>query len=61
MSYFEKIIIKKNKEVVKETAQIDHVPKTNNILYVNKKRYQVSSNVFDYDNKCIIVYVDNTD
>ena len=57
-SFFKEIVILQENGTVLNTLQIiDHVPKTNNLLYVDGKRYQVYSNVFDYDLKCIKVWV----
>ncbi len=57
-NFFKEIVIMKEDGVVLKTLQtIDHIPKTNNFIYVDGKRYQVSSNVFNYDSKCINVWV----
>jgi hypothetical protein len=57
-SFFKEIVILKADGVVLKTLQIiDHIPRTNNLMYVDGKQYQVTSNVFDYDLKCIKVWV----
>ena len=57
-SFFKEIVILKADETVIKTLQvIDHIPRTNNLIYVDGKKYQVTSNVFDYDLKCIKVWV----
>jgi len=57
-SFFKEIVIMKADGVVLKTLQtIDHIPRTNNFIYVDDKRYQVTSNVFNYDLKCINVWV----
>lgn len=57
-SFFKEIVIMKGDGVVLKTLQnIDHIPRTNNLVYVDRKRYQVTINVFNYDLKCINVWV----
>jgi len=57
-SFFNEIVIMRSDAIVLKTLQtIDHVPRTNNFIYVDGKRYQVTSNVFNYDLKCINVWV----
>lgn len=57
-SFFKEIVIMKSDgTVIKILQVIDHIPRTNNLIYVDGKRYQVTSNVFDYDLKCIKVWV----
>jgi len=57
-SFFKEIVILKADGIVLKTLQIiDHIPRTNNLMYVDGKQYQVTSNVFDYDLKCIKVWV----
>lgn len=57
-SFFNEIVIMKSDSIVLKTLQtIDHIPRTNNFIYVDGKRYQVTSNVFNYDLKCINVWV----
>jgi hypothetical protein len=57
-SFFKEIVIMKSDGVVIKTLQIiDHIPRTNNLIYVDGKKYQVTSNVFNYDLKCINVWV----
>jgi len=59
-SFFKEIVIMKADGVVIKTLQtIDHIPKTNNLIYVDGKKYQVTSNVFNYDLKCINLWVDD--
>ncbi len=58
MNTFEEIVIMKNDgTLIKRLDIIDHIPKTNNIIYLDGNKYQVSSNVFDYDLKSIKVWV----
>jgi len=57
-SFFKEIVIMKADGVVLKRLQtIDHIPKTNNLIYIDGKRYQVTSNVFDYDLECIKIWV----
>lgn len=57
-SFFKEIVILKADGVVLKTLQIiDHIPRTNNLMYIDGKQFQVTSNVFDYDLKCIAVWV----
>lgn len=56
-SSFSKVVIKNNDGVLKKFNDARIVPRTNNLLYVNGKRYQVTSNVFNYDEKTIYVWV----
>ena len=57
-SFFKEIVIMKSDGVVIKTLQIiDYIPRTNNLIYVDGKKYQVTSNVFNYDLKCINVWV----
>lgn len=57
-NFFNEIVIMKSDAIVLKTLQtIDHIPRTNNLIYVDGKRYQVTSNVFNYDLKCINVWV----
>jgi len=55
--YFENIIIIEDNTTLKTISELDFLPKTNNLIYIDKKRYQVTSNVFDYDLKEIRIYV----
>jgi hypothetical protein len=57
-SFFNEIVIlKADGTVLKSLKTIDHVPRTNNLIYVDGIKYQVTSNVFDYDLKNIKVWV----
>jgi hypothetical protein len=57
-SFFKEMVIMKADGVVIKILQIiEHIPRTNNFIYVDGKKYQVTSNVFDYDLKCIKVWV----
>jgi hypothetical protein len=57
-SFFKEIVIMKaDGTVIKTLQKVDHIPRTNNLIYVDGKKYQVTSNVFDYDLKCIKVWV----
>ena len=59
-SFFKEIVIMKSDGVViKKLQTIDHIPRTNNLMYVDGKQYQVTSNVFNYDLKCINLWVDD--
>jgi len=52
-SFFNEIVIITSNNVVIKTLQVvDHIPKTNNLIHVDGKMYQVTSNVFNYDLKC---------
>ena len=56
--FFKEIVIMKSDGVVLKTLQkIDHIPRTNNFMYVDNKMYQVTSCVFNYDLKCINIWV----
>lgn len=58
LRFFKEIVIMRADGVVLKTLHIiDHIPQTNNLIYVDGKRYQVTSNVFDYDLKCIKIFV----
>lgn len=46
--------------VLKTLTDTTVIPRTNNLLYVDGKRYQATSNVFNYDEKIIYVYVDGS-
>lgn len=37
--------------------QLTHLPRTNNFVYIKEKRYQVTSNVFDYDKGQIRIHL----
>lgn len=56
-SSFSKVVIKNDNEVLKTLNDTSIIPRTNNLLYVDGKRYQVSSNVFNYDERTIYVWV----
>lgn len=57
-NFFKEIVIMKADGTVIKTLQIiDHIPRTNNLMYIDGKKYQVTSNVFDYDLKCIKVWI----
>lgn len=54
---FSKVVIKNNDGILKTFNDTRIIPRTNNLLYINGKRYQVTSNVFNYDEKTIYVWV----
>ncbi len=56
-SSFSKVVIKNNDGILKTLNDISIIPRTNNLLYVDGKRYQVTSNVFNYDERTIYVWV----
>jgi hypothetical protein len=57
-SIFKEIVIMNAEGVViKRLQTIDHIPRTNNLIYVDGKKYQVTSNVFNYDLNCINIWV----
>jgi len=56
-SSFSKVVIKNNDEILKTLKDTSIIPRTNNLLYVDGKRYQVTSNVFNYDERTIYVWV----
>ena len=56
-SSFSKVVIKNNNEVLKILNDTSIIPRTNNLLYVDGKIYQVSSNVFNYDERTIYIWV----
>jgi hypothetical protein len=53
----ETVIMRHDGVVLKRLNTVSNIPKTNDIIYLDKKRYQVTSNVFNYDLKCINVWV----
>lgn len=54
---FSKVVIKNDDGVLKTLLDTSIIPRTNNLLYVDGKRYQVSSNVFNYDERTIYIWV----
>ena len=57
-SSFSKVVIRNSEGIVLKTlTDTTVIPRTNNLLYVDGKRYQITSNVFNYDEKIIYVYV----
>ena len=57
-SSFSKVVIRNSEGIVLKTlTDTTVIPRTNNLLYLDGKRYQVTSNVFNYDEKIIYVYV----
>lgn len=56
-SSFSKVVIKNEGAVIKTLKDTSIIPRTNNLLYVDGKRYQVTSNVFNYDEQTIYVWV----
>jgi hypothetical protein len=56
-SSFSKVVIKNNDGILKTLKDTNIIPRTNNLLYVDGKRYQVTSNVFNYDERTIYVWV----
>lgn len=57
--FFKEIVIMKNDGyVLKILPKIDHIPKKDNYIYVDGIKYQVINLTFNYDLKCINIYVD---
>jgi len=56
-SSFSKVVIKNNDGILKTLKDASIIPRTNNLIYVDGKRYQVTSNVFNYDERTIYVWV----
>lgn len=57
-SSFSNVVIRNSEGIVLKTlTDTTVIPRTNNLLYVDGKCYQVTSNVFNYDEKIIYVYV----
>ena len=56
-SSFSTVVIKNDNGVLKTLKDISIIPRTNNLLYIDGKRYQVSSNVFNYDERTIYDWV----
>lgn len=56
-SSFSKVVIKNNDGILKTLKDTSIIPRTNNFLYIDGKRYQVTSNVFNYDERTIYVWV----
>ncbi len=54
---FEILIMKSDGTVLKKLQSSEHLPKVNNLVYIEGIQYQVTSNVFNYDLKCINVWV----
>ena len=54
---FSTVVIKNEETVIKTLKDTSIIPRTNNLLYVDGKRYQVTSNVFNYDDGTIYVWV----
>jgi len=56
-SSFSKIVIKNNDGILKTLKDTIIIPRTNNLLYIDGKKYQVTSNVFNYEERTIYVWV----
>lgn len=56
-SFCRVVIKQQDGSILKTFDNATIVPRTNNMLYIDGKRYQVSSNVFNYDEKTIYVWV----
>lgn len=56
-SYFKEVVFIKSKIVLKTLKKSIPLPKVNNYVYIDGNRYQVISNVFDFDLKCVKIYV----
>jgi len=54
----EVIILKSDGVILKRMNISEHIPTTNNLIYIEGIMYQVTSNVFDYDLSCIKIYVE---
>lgn len=56
------IIMNSNGVVLKTSyTNFDFIPRTNNIVIIDGRRYQVTSNVFNYDLMNIVVWVTYAD
>lgn len=54
---FSTVVIKNEETVIKTLKDTSIIPRTNNLLYVDGKRYQVTSNFFNYDDGTIYIWV----
>lgn len=55
---FEILIMKSDGTVLKRLQSSEHLPRVNDHVYISRHRYQVKSNIFNYNLNCINIWVD---